>query len=151
MVANSPHLARRRSLGALATGPVRRAARHRRPAVRPEWSSFITRCVVTWLAAGASATAFLARWTPLGLPAYGPTHRRHERGRRQPLVARRSARRPARYPAALPLSSRTLGPLAAAGSPEALRRRYPLVNALLIELSAMQRRGIAVRYPRRHG
>jgi hypothetical protein len=34
-------------------------------------------------------------------------------------------------------------PIAAAGGPEALRTRYPLVNAMLLELAAEPRRRIA--------
>jgi hypothetical protein len=112
------------------------------PAGRAEWSSFVTRCVRSWVAARTSATDFLAAWTPLRLPdppqsvpaRPGPT-------RREPSSVRSHSRRQARYPSAVVASP---VPAAAAGGADALRERYPLVSALLIEMAAQARRGTAV-------
>ena len=138
MTANLTTPVRRRTgVGSAAAATWHRADR---PPARqaPECSSFITRCVRIWFTAGGSAGAFLARWTPLG--AYAPNPPRPERARRSPIVEHRTERRPAyrRVDAA------------GADRPEVLRRRYPMVNALLIELSAMQRRGVAVLRTQRH-
>jgi len=117
----------------------RRAARHSSPApaVRSEWTSFVTRCLRSWFAAQQSATDFLANWTPLGLPAFGRSLPARHPGRRggSHIAARRS-RRAAHQPAVATAPAIWLAPVAAAGSAAALRARYPLVNALLLELAA---------------
>lgn len=120
----------------------RRAARHSSPApaVRSEWTSFVTRCLRSWLAAQQSATDFLANWTPLGLPAFGPSRPARHRGRRKAShVAGRRSRRAGHQMAVATAPAIWLAPVAAAGSAAALRARYPLVNALLLELAASPR------------
>ena len=117
----------------------RRAARHSlpTPAVRSEWASFVTRCLRSWYAAQQSATDFLANWTPLGLPRFALSRTTRHRGRRRASrLAGRRARRTAHYPAAATARAIWFESVAAAGSAAALRARYPLVNALLLELAA---------------
>jgi hypothetical protein len=138
----------RAGAASVGTATARRAARHQSasPGRRSEWSSFVTRCLRSWFAARASATDFLANWTPLGLPALAPlTPARPHHSRRKPSnPMRRSSRRAAHHPNARAVAPAWIGPLAAAGSAEALRARYPLVSALLVELSLKQNRPAAV-------
>ena len=109
---------------------------------RSEWSSFITRCVHSWVAARTSATDFLAAWTPLRLPEPPQSvPARPGRARREPSSGRSHSRRRARHPSAAVASP---VPAAVAGGADALRKRYPLVSALLIELAVQAKRGTAV-------
>ncbi len=119
--------------------------RPRSPAARgTEWSSFVARCLRSWEQARASATEFLATWTPLHLPEPIPA-----------LVARPDgARRKASRVDRAGASTRTAAAPRSAGGHERLdstdrsrgavdplRERYPLVTAMLIELAALSRRG----------
>jgi hypothetical protein len=121
-------------------GPAARGASGCAPA-RPPLSSFVARCVRSWIAARESAQVFLATWTPVQLPepSVGGSAQ-PDRARRKPSSARRGARRAAQYPAQPSAKGAALGPAAAAGGAEALRARYPLVSALLVELAAPRRR-----------
>jgi hypothetical protein len=112
------------------------------PAVRHEWTSFVTRCLRSWEVARDSATQFLATWTPLGIPDAKPSVRRHRGKRRASAPKRRSGQRAAQHPIDAMSSPAWQMPIAAAGSAEALRARYPFVSALLVELAstAPQRR-----------
>jgi hypothetical protein len=108
-------------------------------------SSFVSRCVRSWIAAGASATDFLVTWTPLRLPEPlfgGSAH--PDPSRRLPSSARLGARRAAQHPAQVCATAAMLGPAAAAGGADELRARYPLVSALLVELAAPRRRRTTV-------
>lgn len=122
---------------------VRRAVKRTRPpspAIRPEWSSFVSRCLRSWEAARASASDFLAAWTPLGLPELKPAvPARSDRSRRPPSSQSRGrrSRRVAQHPVDLIAASAWHVPVSAAGGAEALRARYPLVNALLVELASL--------------
>jgi hypothetical protein len=111
------------------------------PPARPRLNSFVTRCVRTWIAAGASATDFLVTWTPLRFPEpfFGGSAL-PDPSRRRPSATRRSARRAAHYPAPSSATATLLGPAAAAGGADELRARYPLVSALLVELATPRRR-----------
>jgi hypothetical protein len=122
-----------------AMASARRAAPHQRPApaVRAEWSSFVARCVRSWVAAGASASAFLTHWRPLNLPVAAPPRRR-DRAQRRATTVRRKALRGAYRSAPVAAPARWAGPLAAAGGAEALRARYPFVHALLHELGSIE-------------
>jgi len=113
--------------------------------VRHPLNGFVTRWLRSWAAAGASAAEFLATWTPLRLPEAAHTLPAEPRrgGRRSSNLSRRSARRRAQHPAP-PASANWTIPLAAAGGAEALRKRYPLVNALLNEIATQPRRRTAV-------
>jgi len=127
----------------------RRAAPHQRPspAVRAEWNSFVARCVRSWFAAGASASAFLTHWRPLNLPVAAPPRQRDRAQRRATTVRRKAQRGPHRsVPVAAP--ARWSGPLAAAGGAKALRARYPLVYALLRELGSIELDGASPRQRR---
>jgi hypothetical protein len=106
---------------------------------RPPLNSFVSRCVRSWIAAGASASDFLAAWTPVRLSdswtggAAAPDH-----SRRAASSTRRVARRAALR--ALPVAPVASSLTAAAGGAAALRARYPLVSALLAELAAPARK-----------
>lgn len=125
------------SPGAIATRRGARRSRSPLEPLQPEWNSFISRCLRSWESARASASMFLAVWTPLVLPEVKPpeSSRRH-RARRRPSATAHRARRTARHPVDLTAHATWSLPVAAAGSAEALRRRYPLVSALLVELAA---------------
>ena len=135
---------RRAGPGARAALVTRRAARPLRapaPSTRPQLYSFIARCLRSWEAARASATEFLATWTPLGLP--DPPW-----GGSRPALARRGAagtsrRRPRRSRRHAPGLFSVLHawqiPLAVAGNADVLCARYPLVSALLVEMAAQRR------------
>jgi hypothetical protein len=103
--------------------------------------SFVSRCVRSWIARRRLGNRFLVTWTPLRLPEPffgGAAH--PDPSRRRPSSARRSARRAAQHPAQPRATAAMLGPVAAAGGADALRARYPLVSALLVELAAPRRR-----------
>lgn len=113
------------------------AAASERALARPHMNSFVSRCVRSWITAGASATDFLVTWTPLRISEpWDRTSGAPDRARRAASSARRVAERPAQHPpspfAAVPASA----PIAIAGGAAALRARYPLVSALLAELAA---------------
>lgn len=119
-----------------------RAAQYPAPGVRPQLSSFVARCLRSWAAARASATEFLATWTPLTLPEPGAVRTRAHRARRSAArSSARSGRRAALHPVAFASAPLWEIPLSVAGSAEALRARYPLVSALLVEMAAQRRRG----------
>jgi hypothetical protein len=106
---------------------------------RSEWNSFIRRCVRSWVAAQASASDFLAAWTPIHLsepPQKVPS--RPGRARRTGSTLRSPSRRRAHYPIG---SAATTVPDRVAGGADALRQRYPLVSALLVELAAQAQSG----------
>jgi len=116
-------------------------AEARRPfgSAKPEWTSFVARCLSSWVTARASASEFLATWTPLRMP--DPQPRRSPRGdqaRRLPSSTRRGGRRATHHhhPAAAVVGGVWRVPIAIAGGADALRTRYPLVSALLVELAA---------------
>jgi hypothetical protein len=131
----------RRAGGAfLSAIAVRRAAPPPRQAsvtVPLEWSSFVSRCLRSWEAARASASDFLAAWTPQGLAEPKPaTQARPDRARHRPSSrSRRRSRRAAQHPVGPIVASVWHGPVSAAGGAEALRARYPLVSALLVQLA----------------
>jgi hypothetical protein len=106
--------------------------------------SFVARCLRSWEAARASATEFLATWTPLGMPEPPCVPARPEPARRSSAAtSRRRARRSARRPVTLPDGAVAWEiPVAVAGSAEALRARYPLVSALLVEMAAQRRASV---------
>jgi hypothetical protein len=109
--------------------------------MRPEWSSFVWRCLRSWQAARAAASDFLATWTPLALPEPKPVVRaRPDRARRRSSSPhRRRGQRPAQHPVE-PLDAPVWHlPVSAAGGAEALRTRYPFVSALLVELASLPR------------
>jgi len=148
-----PGVVGRRSRGGQRTRPpfrsplaARRSAkeRSRSPASRQEWTSFVARCLRSWEQARASATEFLAVWTPLYLPEPLPalTAPPDRARRKASRVGRAGASaRTAQHPAPLVGTSSWTVPIEAAGGVETLRERYPLVTALLIELAALSRRG----------
>jgi hypothetical protein len=122
----------------LAGGIAARSAAVASP-TRPPLNSFVSRCVRSWIAARASATDFLAAWTPARLSDSwigGAAVRDHSR--RPSSSTRRGARRPALH--AIPVTPVASRLTALAGGAAALRARYPLVSALLAELAAPGRR-----------
>jgi hypothetical protein len=153
-----PRVARRRAKIAQRAGrrngaaPVTIAARRcaktkasSSPAARHQLSRFVTRWLLTWAAAGVSAAEMLAKWTPLrfseGVSALPEEPRRG--GRRSASLGRRNARRGAQHPAPVAGANWTI-PIAVAGGAQVLRERYPMVNALLVEIAGQPRRGVAV-------
>lgn len=127
----------RRTATVSIAGPAARGASGCVPA-RPPLNSFVARCVRSWIAAGASAKDFLAAWTPSPLPEpFVGGSVQPDRARRKPSSTRRGARRAAQNPTQPPATVAAFGPAASA---EALRARYPLVSALLVELAAPRRR-----------
>jgi hypothetical protein len=131
---------RRRAATASVDGAAARTASASLTA-RPRLNSFVSRCLRTWIAAGASATDFLVTWTPLRLPEpfFGGSAQ-PDPPRRQPSSTRHDARRTAQYPAQSSATTAMLGPVVAAGGADELRARYPLVSALLVELATPRRR-----------
>jgi hypothetical protein len=128
-----------------ASGSSRTARRAAKSAARPlhlvphPWGSFVVRCLRSWAQAGASASEFLATWTPLRLPEPLPyLPGRPDPARRKPTgLSRRAGWRPTRHPGPSAGAAAWSVPVAAAGSAEALRARYPLVSALLVELAQL--------------
>lgn len=115
------------------------------PVARHQLSRFVTRWLLTWAAAGVSAAEMLAKWTPLrfaeSVSALPEEPRRG--GRRSASLSRRNARRGAQHPAPVARANWRI-PIAVAGGAEALRERYPMVNALLVEIAGQPRRRVAV-------
>ena len=130
--------ARRPAMALLAGGIAARSAAVAVPPP-PPLNSFVSRCVRSWIAAGASATDFLAAWTPVRFSdawiggAAAPDH-----SRRAASSTRRVARRPALR--AIPVAPAATNLTAVAGGAAALRARYPLVSALLAELAVPGRK-----------
>jgi hypothetical protein len=101
-----------------------------------EWGVIVAHCLRSWLAAEASVRAFLDAWSPrLPVPSSEPApptpRTRRRPARRRALAARRPARRPSERQAAAPGNA-----IFDAIEPALLRRRFPYVAELLVELGS---------------
>ena len=138
----SPRAGRRAGAASVsASRAPRRQAQPGRPsrAVRPEWSSFVV-ALPAFLGSRPAprppSSSPPGRRSALPEPTPCPARRRPRR-RRKPssLAPRRGQRAGAASARSARRQSAVVVPVAVAGGAEALRARYPLVSALLVELA----------------